>query len=74
MAPRVETHELVGAVGISGSTPADMREVAARWEETARYCTARGFHELAKRDLRFAAAMRRAASIIEREDQHGADF
>jgi len=53
------------AKGISGNTPADLREVAIVWDKSAEYCDTFGESELASRDRRFAAAMREAASILE---------
>ena len=55
----------MSAKGISGNTPADLREVAIVWDASAVYCERCGETELAARDRRFASAMREAASILE---------
>ena len=64
---------MTGAKGISGNTPADLREVAAVWDKSAEYCDSRGEDGLASRDRRFAAAMREAADIlaIKAQDDNG---
>lgn len=57
-----------GAKGISGNTPADLREVAAVWDQSAKFCDLHNETELAERDRRFAAAMRKSAEILEQND------
>jgi hypothetical protein len=56
-------------VGISGNTPADMREIAAIWDESAKFCEEHEdqfVRQLAARDRRLAAGMRLAADILEK--------
>jgi len=53
------------AKGISGNTAADLKEVASMWDESALVCESHGEPSLAIRDRRFAAAMRKAAEILE---------
>lgn len=53
--------------GMSGNTPSDLREVAAMWDKSALYCDD-GYPDLAARDRRIAAAMRKAADILEAEN------
>ena len=55
--------EMIAAKGILG-TSAELREVALSFDASAKYCEERGELELAARDRRFAAAMRKAADIL----------
>lgn len=54
--------------GISGNTIADLREIASVWDKSAEYCDSCAEPELARRDRRFAAAMREAANILEAKE------